>query len=227
MSETPRPQTRRASGREDGREDGRAARARSTRARIVTAAAELFTTAGYTTTSITAIAAKAGVSEPTVYYSFGTKRAILTTALDLAVAGDDEPIPTLQRQWVRDALTDPDPLGQLHSQVVGAADIYLRAAPLLDVVRSAATTDPDLAEVWAANLQQRLTVQRVFADALARKTALRDGLIAEAAADIALAVLSPETYNLLVNDRGWAHQRWQDWAVDALTRLLTTTDRHA
>ncbi|GGO08664.1 TetR family transcriptional regulator [Microbispora rosea subsp. aerata] len=217
MSETPRTRTRRASGREDGR----AARARTTRARIVAAATELFTTAGYTATSITAIAAKAGVSEPTVYYSFGTKRAILTTALDLAVAGDDEPIPTLQRPWVRDALADPDPLGQLRRQVAGAAAIYLRAAPLLDVVRSAATTDPDLAEVWSANIRQRLTVQRVFADALARKNALRDGLTAEDAADIALATLSPETYNLLVNDRGWSHRRWQDWATDALTRLLT------
>ncbi|MFB4289674.1 TetR/AcrR family transcriptional regulator [Nonomuraea sp. ATR24] len=224
MSEAPRTPSGRVPGK---KEDGRTARARSTRARIVTAAAELFTTAGYTTTSITAIAAKAEVSEPTVYYSFGTKRAILTTALDLAVAGDDEPIPTLERQWVRDALADPDPLGQLRRQVAGAADIYLRAAPLLDVVRSAATTDPDLAEVWAANLQQRLTVQRVFTDALARKTTLRDGLTAEAAADVALAVLSPENYNLLVNHRGWSHQQWQDWAVDALTRLLTPADGHA
>jgi hypothetical protein len=117
---------------------------------------------------------------------------------------------------VRDALADPDPLGQLRRQVAGAADIYLRAAPLLDVVRSAATTDPDLAEVWATNLQQRLTVLRVFAEALTRKTALRDELTAEAAADIALALLSPETYNLLVNDRGWTHRRWQDWAADVL-----------
>jgi AcrR family transcriptional regulator len=209
------------------KEDGRAARARSTRARIVAAATELFTTAGYTTTSITTIADKAGVSEPTVYYSFGTKRAILTTALDLAIAGDDEPVPTLERPWVQDALADPDPLGQLRRQVAGAADIYLRAAPLLDVVRSAATTDADLAEVWAGNLQQRLTVQRVFADALARKSALRDGLTADAAADIALALLSPETYNLLVNDRGWTHQRWQDWAAEALARLLTTPDLQA
>lgn len=211
MSETPRP----------GREDGRAARARATRARIVAAATELFTTAGYTATSISAIAAEAGVSEPTVYYSFGTKRAILTTALDRAVAGDDEPIPTLERPWVRDALADPDPRGQLRRQVAGAAAIYLRAAPLLDVVRSAATADPDLAGVWATNLEQRLAVQRVFADALARKNALRDGLTAGEAADIALATLSPETYNLLVTERGWPHERWQEWAADGLVRLLT------
>jgi AcrR family transcriptional regulator len=206
----------------DGRrEDGRSARARTTRARITTAAAELFTTAGYTATSINAIAARAGVSEQTVYYAFGTKRAILSTALDLAIAGDDEPIPTLERPWVRDALADPDPLGQIRSQVAGAGDIYLRAAPLLDVVRSAAVTDSDLAEVWAANIQQRHVVLCTFADALARKTPLREGLSVDAAADIALTTLSPETYNLLVGTRGWEHSRWQTWAADALKRLLT------
>ncbi|GGS68800.1 TetR family transcriptional regulator [Planobispora rosea] len=217
MSETPQ----RAGGRGTGREDGRTARARATRARIVAAATRLFTTAGYTATSIAAIAAEAGVSEQTVYYAFGTKRAVLTTALDLAIAGDDEPVPTLGRSWVRDALDDPEPLGQIRRQVAGAGDIYLRVAPLLDVVRSASTTDPDLAEVWTANIRQRLSVQRVFTEALARKTALRDGLSGDDAADIALTVLSPETYNLLVRDRGWDHSRWQAWAVDALTRLLT------
>lgn len=124
--------------------------------------------------------------------------------------------------WVRDALADPDPLGQIRRHVAGAGDIYLRAASLLDVVRSAAATDADLAEVWAANLQQRLVVLCAFTDALARKTPLREGLSADGAADIALTTLSPETYNLLVGDRGWEHSRWQAWAADALKRLLTT-----
>nr|WP_020113509.1 TetR/AcrR family transcriptional regulator [Salinispora oceanensis] len=203
-------------------EDGRTARSRSTRTRITTAATELFTTSGYSGTSIAAIAARAGVSEQSVYYSFGTKRAILTAALDLAIAGDDEPVPTLERAWVRDALADPDPRGQIRRQVAGAADVYRRAAPLLDVVRSAATIDAELAEVWATNLQQRLTVQRVFAEALARKTPLPADMTVDAAADTALAILSPETYHLLVHHQGWVHTRWRDWATNALQRLLTT-----
>ncbi|MFI6513789.1 TetR/AcrR family transcriptional regulator [Streptosporangium sp. NPDC050855] len=223
MSETPRP--RRHVGGGNGREDGRAARARSTRARITSAATDLFTTAGYTATSMAAIAARADVSEQTLYYAFSTKRAILTSALDLAVAGDDEPLPTLERRWAQVALADPDPIVQIRRQVDGAADIYLRAAPLLDVVRSAAPTDPDLAEVWNTNIRQRLAVQRAFSDALARKAALRDGLTAETAADIALVVLAPESYNLLVHIRGWSHARWRDWAVDALIGMLTAPPR--
>lgn len=224
MTETPQ-RRRHGSGKNGQKEDGRAARARATRARVTAAATDLFTTAGYTATSMAAIAAKANVSEQTLYYAFSTKRAILTTALDLAVAGDDEPLPTLERPWAHAALADPDPIGQIHRQVDGAADIYLRAALLLDVVRSAATTNPDLAEVWATNIRQRLAVQRAFADALARKTALRDGLTAETAADIALAILSPETYNLLVHTQGWNHARWRDWAADALVGMLTTLPR--
>ncbi|MEV2272318.1 TetR/AcrR family transcriptional regulator [Nonomuraea africana] len=204
------------------REDGRTARARVTKGRIIAAATELFTTAGYTGTSIGAIAAAAGVGEQTVYYAFGTKKAILAAALDQAVAGDDEPVPTLERAWVREALADPDPRSQIRRQIAGAGDIYLRAAALLDVVRSAATTDPDLAEIWATNIQQRLTVQRVFIEELTRKTPLAGGLTVGEATDVAVALLSPETYNLLVRDRGWEHSRWQEWAATAFTSLLTT-----
>lgn len=190
--------------------------------RILKAAAELFVNTGYTSTSIGTIAARAGVSEQTVYYAFGTKKTILTTALDQAIAGDDQPIPTLERPWVQAAIDDPDPRGQLRRQVAGAGDVYLRAAPLLDAVRSAAPTDPDLNELWSTNLRQRLTVLSVFAQALARKTPMRDGMTADTAADIALAILSPETYTLLVRERQWTHDAWQKWAENALTGLLTT-----
>jgi AcrR family transcriptional regulator len=213
--------TGKASMTGDRRVDGRTARARATRARIVAAATELFTTAGYAATSVETIAATARVGVQTVYYAFGAKRAILAAALDRAVAGDDEPVTTLERPWARQALAAGNPVEQLRMQVAGAADIYARAAALLDVVRSAAATDLDLAQIWETNLEQRYIVQHAFATALARKTALRAGLTIDDAADIALAVLSPEIYNLLVTGRGWTPTRWRTWALDALTRQLT------
>lgn len=196
--------------------DGRTARARATRARIIAAATGLFTTHGYATTSVEAVAKAAGVGVQTVYYAFGTKRAILATALDRAVAGDDEPVPTLDRPWARAVLAAPDPVDQLRRQVAGAAAIHGRAAALLDAVRSAAATEPELAEVWRTNVEQRRTVQREFMVALATKTPLR----VERAADIALATLSPETYLLLTGTCGWTPQQWEQWATDALVRQL-------
>lgn len=203
-----------------GHGDGRTARARATRARIIRAAADLFTESGYSTTSIGAVAAAAGVGVQTVYYTFGTKRAVLTAVLDQAVAGDDEPVPTLERTWARTALTTPDPAAQIRMMVEGAGRIHLRTARLLDVVRSAAATDKDLGEVWAANIEQRLAVHRSFMRALSTTTTLPDGMTVDTAADVCLALLSPETYHLLVRVRGWPHEDWTAWTVRCLVREL-------
>lgn len=202
------------------KEDGRTARARATKAKIVRAATELFVAEGYSATSMTAIATRAGVGEQTVYYALGNKRAILTAALDQAIAGDDEPVPTLERSWTADALADPDPIGQLRAQARGAAAILERVAPLLDVVRGAAAIDAELADIWATNIAQRSTVQRTFAAALATKTQLSDGLTVDETADIMLLLLGPESYSLLVGVRGWSRERWQDWTLEALVRQL-------
>ncbi|GAB4584580.1 TetR/AcrR family transcriptional regulator [Nocardia sp. IFM 10818] len=203
------------------KEDGRKARARATRTRIVRAATELFVSDGYAVTSIAAVASRAGVGEQTVYYSLGNKRALLTAALDQAIAGDDEPVPTLERSWTTGALADPDPIAQLRAQVEGAAEILQRAAPLLEVVRGAAATDTELAGIWTTNIEQRATVQHTFAAALAAKTPLRDGLTVAEAADIMLALLGPENYTLLVGARGWSPRRWREWTLGALIRELT------
>jgi AcrR family transcriptional regulator len=202
-------------------EDGRAARSRATRARIATAAARLFVENGYAATSITTIATEAGVAAQTVYNAFANKPAILCAALDLAIAGDDAPVATLERAWVRDALAAPDAVDQVRRQVDGAAAILARVSPLLEVVRGAAPTDPDLATAWRANIEQRRTVQRVFVDALAGRGALRPGLTVDDATDVTLALLSPETYTLLTVERGWSPDRWRAWARDALLRQLT------
>ncbi|WP_280487663.1 hypothetical protein [Nocardia farcinica] len=114
----------------------------------------------------------------------------------------------------------PAPAEQIRLQVAAAATIYARVSPLLEVIRSAAATDAELAELWQINVSQRHTVQLRLAEALAAKTPLRAGLTAARAADIALATLAPETYRLLVHDRGWTGAEWEAWATDALVGQL-------
>ncbi|GAA1593570.1 TetR/AcrR family transcriptional regulator [Actinoplanes couchii] len=202
-----------------GKTDGRAERARATRARITAAATATFTTSGYATTSINAIASAAGVSEQTVYYSFGNKRAVLIAALDRAIAGDDEPIPTLSRPWVHAALAESDPHRQIERQVEGVGEVLRRAARLLDIIRNAAT-DPELAEVCATAIGHHREVQEVFAKALKTKATLRTDV--STTTDTTVALLSPETYLLLVDHLGWSHERWRSWAADCMIRTLIT-----
>ncbi|MER6408288.1 helix-turn-helix domain-containing protein [Streptomyces viridosporus] len=197
----------------------RAEKARRTRQRMLDAAARLFTEKGWTATTVEDIARTAEVGVQTVYFTFGTKRKLLKELLDTTVAGDLDPVATLERPWARDVLDAPDAAGQIALQAAGARRILERSAPVLDVVR-AATADPEIAELWRTNTEQRYAVQLRFAQALASKGALRHGHDAQSAADVALAVLGPESYSLLVTHRGWSPARWEEWAADSLTRQL-------
>ncbi|MER7494493.1 helix-turn-helix domain-containing protein [Streptomyces pharetrae] len=205
-----------ASGKTTGT---RRARTAANRARMLGAARDLFTAHGYTATTMKAIADRAGMAVQTLYFTFATKRAILSELVDTEIAGDTEPVATLDRPWVAEALAAP-PGEQVRLQAAAAARILARVSPLLEVVRSAAATDPEIAELWRTNIAQRRTVQLCLAGALAAKSALRPGLDPERAADIALAVLAPETYVLLVHERGWTAEEWREWAADALAHQL-------
>ena len=73
--------------------------ARATRARIVTAAHSLFLEHGFASTSVADIAAASGVARPTVLTVFGTKARLLRTVVDVAMAGNDEPVPVPLQPW--------------------------------------------------------------------------------------------------------------------------------
>lgn len=199
----------------------RADKTQANRQRMREAAQRLFVARGYSATSMQAIADEAGMAVQTLYFTFKTKRALLGELLDVAVAGDDEPVPSLERPQVRAALDNPDPVAQLHEQARLAREVYERVAPVLQVIAHAATADPEIHELWATNNAQRAVVMERMAAALAAKTSLRDGLDTTMATDITLALLSPELYHLLTARRGWSADRWERWTADALvTQLL-------
>jgi AcrR family transcriptional regulator len=196
--------------------NSRAEKTRQTRQRMRAAALRLFVEHGYAATSMPSIAAEANVAVQTLYYTFGTKRALLSEVLDVTIAGDDAPIPTLQRPAITAALADPDPVEQLRRQAAAARQILENVAPLLDVIRGAAGADPELAEMWELNIRQRAIVQEQLVDALTKKSPLRGGLDKATAVDIGLALQSPEIYLLLTRDRGWSPQQWETYTATTL-----------
>ena len=165
----------------------RADKAQANRRRMRAAALALFTDRGYASTSIQAIADEAGMAVQTLYFTFGTKSALLKEILDIAVAGDEEPVPTLERPKVRAAIADPDPVLQLRELARLSREIYERVAPVLQVVAGAASADSDLAELWETNNTQRAIVMTELITALASRSPLRDGVDTATAIDIALA----------------------------------------
>lgn len=202
------------------RPSARAEKARATRRRIREAALRLFREHGYGATPMQAIADEAGVAVQTLYFTFGTKRALLSEILDIAIAGDEEPVATLDRPHIQALMDDPDPVAQLRGQARITRLVYGRLAPALEVVRGAATADPDLADLWETSIKQRATVMERFIAALVTKTQLREGIDQAAAVDIALALQGPELYEFLVGRRGWSPDQYEQWLANALISQL-------
>ncbi|WP_405583380.1 TetR/AcrR family transcriptional regulator [Streptomyces sp. NBC_01190] len=204
------------------RPDKRAERSRRTREKVIAAARDLFVAQGYGATSLQEVADRAGVAVQTVYFVFGNKRALFKDVVDTSIAGDAEPIATMDRDWFRVACAEPTAAGQLRCHVRGVRDILGRVAPIMPLIAAAAATDPEIAAQWTADPDPRYTVQHAAAKALTAKPDARPDVGTVRAADLLYALLSPELYLIFVRDRGWSPEEWEEWARAALTAHLCT-----
>ncbi|MFL5847929.1 MAG: TetR family transcriptional regulator [Solirubrobacteraceae bacterium] len=190
----------------------RAAAARETRRRIRAAAAELFTSEGYAATTMTAVAAAAGVSDRTVYLSFETKAALLNECIRVAVRGGDEEAPLMARAGFRSVLEAP-PERMLARLADASAQLMRRAARLLAVGESAWNQDPLLREFRERGHAATRADALDIAKALRRARVLRTGMSPQRAADVIYALTASESvYLRLVDD--------QDWSDSAYARML-------
>jgi len=194
--------------------------ARATRRAILEAARELFIERGYVATTIDAVAGDAEVSPETVYAVFGTKRALLSELIDISIAGDGDAPPVLEQGWVQEMRDEPDPRRQLSILARNGRSILERRAPIDEVVRGAAAADPDIAALWQRGKAQRFAGQRELLRIIVGETGLRARIDLETGADILYAIGSPETYLLLVADRGWSSSTFERWYDATLARLL-------
>ena len=193
---------------------GKTERGRQTRARIVDSATTLFCEQGYLNTTMAAIAAAADVAVQTLYLAFGSKVAILTAAHDIAVVGDDEQTALLDREWateVRDELDGPKALRIVMANTLAVVD---RTGPVYDVIQSAAA-DAEVSELLTRAKDQRLATMRALAVELATKNGFAPSLSIDEAADILYTVVSNELRRMLVTERHWPKEAWEQWAYES------------
>lgn len=191
--------------------------ARATRRAVLLAATELFTTCGWRATTIDEVAARAGVSRPTVF-AVGSKAQLFKQARDVAMAGDDTDLPVSQRESAQRVLQEEDPQRCLAAMAEHFTGMQERYGPLDAVLRQAAGADDELAELWRTSEQQRRTAAALFVDSLASKAPLagpRDRMI-----DVAWLLMAPDTHTRLVRDRGWSRRAYASWLQTTLHALL-------
>jgi AcrR family transcriptional regulator len=195
-------------------------KARQTRRRITRAAHDLFVEHGYGATTLQDVADRAGVAVQTIYFTFGNKRSLLKEVVDTSIAGDDQPVATMDRPWFRDAVAAGTASAALRRHVQGTGQVMARAAPIIEVLRTATAIDPEVTGLWPQDVDLRFTVQAAAAKALMAKPGARAGVPDEHAADLLYGVLSPELYLVYVRDRGWTPRQWEQWVYDTLRSQL-------
>lgn len=203
---------------------GRRERSALTRRAIVDAAVALFAERGWSATTMTLVAERAGVAVETVYRAVpGGKSALLAAAVHAAVAGgaEDAESPLEHRTEIRRALDIAGPHEALRRYAATLPGAHRRTGPLLAAADTADAADV-VARVRADLESQRLDGMRRFAQDLADARALRDGLTVDAAADTLWAVCSRSTFDALVGRRTWRDEDYTAW----VTRLLAAELLH-
>jgi AcrR family transcriptional regulator len=202
------------------RSNHREAAARRTRQRVLAAAGSVFVAGGYAAATIRAIAAQAGVSVPTVELLFGTKARLLKAAIDEAIAGDDEPVPGLDRSWTSAAMASAsvDEFLSIVARVIGAAQA--RSAGLVLAAFEGSSKDPDLAGLTEQMIRQRAITAGWIVDGVAGTAGLRDELTRQDAVDSMWLLMEPAVFDRLVRHRHWTVDRYQDWFARTARRLL-------
>ena len=188
------------------------------RSAIVEAARQRFVLEGYATTTIARIAEDAGVSAETVYKVFGSKVALVRAIRDRALAGEG-PVHAERRSNLMQ-ISESDPRAIIRRWGELTMEVAPRVAPVLLLVRDAAASDPELAQLQTEMDAARRTRMAHNARTLLKGRHLRKGVTLAAATDVLWTYSSPELYELLINRRGWSVKRYGRFIAEAMIAAL-------
>ncbi|GHJ47679.1 TetR family transcriptional regulator [Catellatospora sp. TT07R-123] len=194
--------------------------ARQTRRAILDAAARLFVSPGYAATPLTALAAEAGVSVQTVYAVFGSKRQVLSELVDVTVAGDEEPVALPDRPFVAEIRALADPRAKLVRYARHLTHTHERQADVMIALAGAAAADPDAAEIWQKQVDDRRRGMSIFGAELLATGMLRPEHDVGSVADVLWLAMDFRNYDWLVRRCGWPAERFERWYVDTVIAAL-------
>jgi len=191
--------------------------ARQTRAAVLDAAGRCFLAGGYAPTTMRDISAAAGVSVQTVFGQ-GSKAALQLACVDRAVVGDDEAVALSAREpFVRFVVAE-NRTGKLAALADLGRTYVPQALPIIGVFAAAAAGDPELGQAWEDYERRRREDARVLVASL--EPWLRKGMDVETATDIFWGVFSHAPVEALMGRAGWTLDRYVDFLIDAVERLL-------
>jgi len=150
----------------------------------------------------------------TVYAVFGSKTGILAELLNQTTFGAD------YEDTCGGSLEEKDPEKRLRGAARIARQIHDAHRAGFDLLRGAGVVAPEPARLEQE--RERIRYEREEAMILSLRDAkrLRPGLSYGAARDILWTLTGSDVFRMLVRERKWSSQKYQDWLADTLVRSL-------
>src|SRR5436190_17458514 len=190
-----------------------------TRLRIVEATRQLLQSEGYAGMTVEGMAQRAEVSAQSVYAIFKSKTGILTELLDQSTFGPD------YEDAVQRALSATDPETRLRLAAPIARQIHDAQNATFDLLRGAGVVTPELAKLERQRERLRCERQERMIISLRDAGRLRPELDHTTARDIFWMLTGRDVYRMLVRERGWSSQKYEDWLADTLVQSLLTSGK--
>lgn len=185
-----------------------------TRARILAAAKELFQTEGFELVTIEKVARSSGVSAPTVYAIFQSKRGILRAIMD-------EALPSIEREEILKAAKEEKSARKWPVYAAKIArQLYDAERAQMDIFKSAPFLSPEFKEVEKEREMRRYERQEESVREMAAENCLLKGLSITKARDILWAFTGRDLYRMLVVEQGWDSDEYERWLAQLLVKIL-------
>ena len=192
----------------------RNAGAAQTKERILIAAKNLFESEGFECVTIDKIAQVAGVSIPTIYSLFQSKRGILRALMDEVFPKDQ--FDTL----VEKSNEASSPKERLLYSAKIARQIYDAEKAQMEVLRGAVVLAPEFKELEKEREMRRYARQEVTIKAMAKEKSLSKNFSVNKARDILWAFTGRDMYRMLVVEQGWTSEEYEQWLAQLLANTL-------
>ena len=137
------------------------------------------------------------------------------------LAGDDEPVPVVQRPAVQAmrAATGPRQFLALYARM--GREMYERAGPLLPIMLAeGGAGDPEVRAFIDTIENERAAGTAMIAALLHERFGLRTGLTVTDAADILWTLTAPDLPLRLIHRRGWSLDKYEAWSAGIMAHAL-------
>jgi AcrR family transcriptional regulator len=194
--------------------NSRKERARQSRAKILSTAKSLLEKNGYENTTISQLALKSRVSEPTIFALFKSKLGILRAIMDECFPVTDHTV------LVEKAEKEKCPQKRLSIAAKLARNIYDAEINQSTLLQSACALSPEFEQLEKEREERRYHRLTPVVEAMQVENILDNKLSMTEALDIFWAFTGRDMYRLLVIGRKWSSDRYEAWLAETLSQTL-------